>query len=61
LTDQVRMARAAVGSADTVVFSVRALYAVNGNLSNWATVTKIVTNADLRVPSIPVIVTVDTL
>lgn len=61
LADTLVVVRAPQGSADTVVFSVRALYTVNGNLSNWATFTKITLNPDLRFPAIPVIVTVDTL
>jgi len=61
LADTLVVVRALQGSADTVTFNVRALYTVNGNLSNWSTLTTITLNPDLRFPAIPVIVTVDTL
>jgi len=59
LADTITFARAPIGSADTVDFSVRSSYF--GRSSAWATIRKIYPNADNQVPSIPVIVTVDTL
>lgn len=59
LADTVTFARAAIGASDTVDFSVRSTYL--GRSSAWATIRKIYPNSDNQVPSIPVIVTVDTL
>ena len=61
LADTAKFGRAPLGKSDTVFFTVQALYTVNGKTSAVASLSKIFTNADNQVPSLPVIVTVDTL
>lgn len=61
LADTTALARATIGGKDSVVFNLQALYAFNGKTSASVFAIKVVINTDNQVPSIPIIVKVDTL